>query len=213
MTFTGLHPDAVAFFAELQRNNTKQWWTANKTRYDENVRGPFEALGAELEPEFGALKIFRPHRDVRFSADKTPYKLQIGMVSRAPIAHYVQLSDEGLLLGGGAYRPPAAALARFRAIVDDIRLVGDVDVTLEEIADRGMELMTRDELKTAPRGYSADHPHIRLLRQKNLAVGRTEPLADWMWRPEALEVIREHWRTVSLWCDWLDENLGDDIGR
>jgi uncharacterized protein (DUF2461 family) len=81
MGFDGLDSDAVSFFAELRADNTKAWWAANKSRYDEVVRGPMEELGAELESEFGAVKIFRPYRDVRFSADKTPYKLHIGMVA------------------------------------------------------------------------------------------------------------------------------------
>jgi uncharacterized protein (DUF2461 family) len=51
--FEGLDRDSVSFYAELRADNTKTWWTANKARYDAVVRGPFEALGAELEPEFG----------------------------------------------------------------------------------------------------------------------------------------------------------------
>lgn len=211
MEFQGLDPDAIAFYRELGAHNTKEWWTANKRRYDERVREPFEALAAALEPEFGGLKIFRPYRDVRFSTDKSPYKLHIGMVSTDTVAHYLQLSEEGLMLGGGSYDVPAPALARFRAIVDDSRLHGDLEATLEEVADSGFELMTADALRTAPRGYAADHPRIDLLRLKRLAVGlRLEP-ADWMWTPEAQARIAEHWRTVGVWCAWLRENLGTEL--
>ncbi|WP_353807436.1 DUF2461 domain-containing protein [Agromyces sp. SYSU T00194] len=212
MAFTGLHPDAPRFYAELAADNSKAWWAANRERYDAHVRGPFEALGEELAAEFGPLKIFRPYRDVRFSADKTPYKLHIGMVSRAPVAHYLQLSAEGMLVGGGSFEVPTAALARFREIVDDSRLSGDVEATIEEVGEQGFALMRDDALKTAPRGYSVDHPRIALLQLKHLAVGRADPLADWMWTPEAIDVVRERWRTVSIWCEWLRENLGAEIG-
>ena len=81
--FSGLDPDAVEFFRELRADNTKEWWTANKDRYERSVRGPFEALATALEPEFGAVKIFRPYRDVRFSADKSPYKASRSAWSRS----------------------------------------------------------------------------------------------------------------------------------
>lgn len=209
--FEGLDRDALSFYAELRADNTKTWWTANKARYDAAVRAPFEALGAELEPEFGAVKIFRPYRDVRFSADKTPYKLHIGMVSQATPAHYLQLSDEGLMVGGGIYDVPSPALARFREVVDDPRTAEDLDALLDELGSAGFELLRGDALKTAPRGYRADHPRLELLQLKRLAVGRHEPPADWMWSPDAYDVIADDWRTVSTWCAWLTETLGAEL--
>ena len=209
MAFGGFHRDAPAFFRELAANNTKAWWTANQERYTTHVRGPFEALAAELEPEFGDAKIFRPYRDVRFSADKTPYKLHIGMVTRAPVAHYLQLSASGLLAGGGIYDVPPSALARFREIVDDPRLARGLDAVLTQVRGEGFALMSDDALRTAPRGYPIDHPRIDLLRLKRLAVGREDGLEDWLWTPDAFDIASDAWRTVSLWCRWLEENLGD----
>lgn len=211
MGFEGLDRDAVSFYAELRADNTKAWWTANKARYDTAVRGPFEALGAELEPEFGAVKIFRPYRDVRFSADKTPYKLHIGMVSQATVAHYLQLSEEGLMLGGGVYDVPPAALASFREAVDDPRTAEDLVALLDELRSAGFELLRDGALKTAPRGYRADHPRLELLQLKRLAVGTHEPPADWMWTPDAYDIIADGWRTVSIWCAWLTETLGAEL--
>lgn len=209
MTFAGLDPDALTFFDELSRNNTKQWWDSQKSRYDERVAGPFRALADALEPEFGATKIFRPYRDVRFSADKSPYKLQIGLVTRAGAAHYLQLSASGLLIGGGLYQASPAQLAAFRGLVDDPRTSGDVEAALDEVAEGGFAPMREDELRTAPRGFAPDHPRIALLRLRHLAVGREDAPADWMWHPEALDVIEQSWRTVSVWCDWLTENIVD----
>lgn len=213
MGFEGFDRDAPAFFAELEHDNTKAWWTANQERYVAHVRGPFEALAAELEPEFGDLKIFRPYRDVRFSADKTPYKLHIGMVSRAPVAHYLQLSASGLLVGGGVYDVPPKALARFREIVDHPRLSARLEQVLAATAAEGFAPMAEGALRTAPRGYPVDHPRIGLLRLRHLAIGRDEELADWMWTPDAFDIVSDAWRTVSLWRTWVMENLGDLVMR
>ena len=92
---TGLHPDAFAFYAELQQNQNREWWLANKRRYDENVKAPIERLVDALAGEFGPLKIFRPYKDVRFSADKRPYKDHLGLVS----------ADAGAAAGATAFWP------------------------------------------------------------------------------------------------------------
>jgi len=213
MVFGGFHRDAPEFFRELAADNTKAWWVANQDRYIAHVRGPFEALAAELEPEFGDVKIFRPYRDVRFSADKTPYKVQIAMVTRAPVAHYLQLSATGLLPGGGVYDVPPAALARFREIVDDPRLSGELEAVLADMRAQGFALMSEDALRTAPRGYPVDHPRIELLRLKRLAIGREDEIDDWLWTPDAFDIVSDAWRTVSRWRLWVSENLGDLIVR
>ena len=209
MVFAGFDRDAPLFFRELAADNTKSWWTANQERYIARVRGPFEQLAAELEPEFGDVKIFRPYRDVRFSADKTPYKLHIGMVTRSPVAHYLQLSASSLLVGGGVYDVPPAALARFRELVDDQRLSRGLEEVLERVRAEGFALMSADALRTAPRGYPVDHPRIDLLRLKRLAIGREDALEDWLWTPDAFDIVSDAWRTVSIWRAWLAENLGD----
>ena len=141
MRFDGLNPDAPAFFDELAVNNTREWWQSQKSRFTDRVAAPFEALAAELEPEFGPVKIFRPYRDVRFSADKSPYKLQIGLVTRASAAHYLQLSASGLLIGGGMYQPSPAQLAAFRSLVDDARTAPDLEATFAEVSAGGFEPM------------------------------------------------------------------------
>jgi uncharacterized protein (TIGR02453 family) len=212
MEFAGLHPDAVEFYRELRAHNDKTWWTANKPRYDERVRAPFEALAEALGAEFGAVKIFRPYRDVRFSADKSPYKDHIGMVTggNRGAVHYLQLGADGLLAAGGVYDASPAQLARFREIADDVRLFGDLEATLEELAELGFDVIETDALTTAPRGFRADHPRIRLLRLKRLAVQRPLGFEEWMWTPTALDRIRDVWRGVSIWCDWVAENVGSE---
>ena len=150
---------------------------------------------------------------MRFSADKSPYKLQIGMVSVAPIAHYLQLSEDGLLIGGGIYDVPGAVLARFREIVTDPRLVGDLEVTLDELRADGFDVMREDGLKTAPRGYPGDHPHVDLLR---LEASRGRPARADRRLDVADGRLRCHRRPmakVSTWCAWLHENIGAELAE
>ena len=116
MAFKGWPAEAIEFYEELAFENTKAWWLAHKTFYDEQVRGPMEALLAELQPDWGDGKIFRPYRDVRFSSDKTPYKTHIG----ATIGDgYIQLSAEGLGAAAGMWEMAPDQLDRFRRAVDD----------------------------------------------------------------------------------------------
>jgi len=211
MGFSGFDRDVLAFYAELRADNAKDWWTANKARYERNVHEPMLRLAADLEDEFGEMKIFRPYRDVRFSADKSPYKLHIGMVTRARPAHYLHLSEEGLLSGGGIYDVPPAALARFRDLVDDEASARSLESLLDALEAREFGVSTDDSLRSAPRGYPAGHPRVELLRLKRLAVRREDPPAEWMWGPEAGEVIRERWRPVSEWCAWLESHIGDAV--
>jgi uncharacterized protein (TIGR02453 family) len=207
--FAGIDPDTFAFYAELGQHQSKEWWLANKRRYEQRVRGPVEQLSEALGGEFGPLKIFRTYKDVRFSNDKRPYKDHLGLVTRDGSAgtHYLQVSQHALMLAGGMYQPGREQLARFREIVDDNRLVGDLEATLDEVGESGFSITTADALTTAPRGFSVEHPKIDLLRLKRLAISTEYAPAPWMHGPELLDRVRAGWHVVGVWNDWLAENL------
>ena len=103
MTVTGIPIDAIDFYEDLGADNSRTWWQANKDRYAASVRTPLTSLLEELADEFGTPHLFRPHRDVRFSPDKRPYKDHQGALClTAPgMGYYVQLSADGLRIGGG----------------------------------------------------------------------------------------------------------------
>ena len=117
MAFSGWPEEVLEFYDGLAADNTKSYWTKHKAFYDDHILRPMTELTEELAPEFGEPKIFRPYRDVRFSADKTPYKTHIG----ATIGHvgYLQLSAEGLGAGAGMWQLDSEHLARYRAAVAD----------------------------------------------------------------------------------------------
>ncbi|GJF06552.1 hypothetical protein PSD17_54990 [Pseudonocardia sp. D17] len=110
MTFEGFGEGAVEFYDGLLADNSKAYWTDQRAVYESDVREPMLALLAALEPEFGGPgKVFRPYRDVRFSADKTPYKTHCGGYTPP---YYVQLSADGLMVAAGYYRMESALGAK-----------------------------------------------------------------------------------------------------
>src|SRR3954468_21956610 len=92
--FKGWPAEALEFFEGLEADNSKTYWQDHKQVYDEKVKAPLEALLAEFKPKYGDGKIFRPYRDVRFSANKEPYKTNIAATVAA--GGYISLSAEGL---------------------------------------------------------------------------------------------------------------------
>src|SRR6201989_809596 len=121
--FTGFPAAALDFYDDLEIDNTKSFWTAHKEVYDTAVAGPMRALVGALEDEFGAAKVFRPYRDVRFAKDKTPYKTHQGaFVAKGPsTGWYVQVAAPGVRVGVGFYEASSARLAGIREAIDDER--------------------------------------------------------------------------------------------
>ena len=123
VSFTGFPVTALDFYDDLEMDNTKSFWEAHRAVYKEAVEAPMKALTAALEPEFGAAKVFRPYRDVRFAKDKTPYKTHQGaFVAVAPhTGWYVQVSAAGIRTSAGFYAAEGAQLAAFRTAAAEER--------------------------------------------------------------------------------------------
>ena len=98
MAFTGIPHDAIVFYDELEADNSRAFWDANRQRFKEVVRGPVDQLAAELSDQ-GEFHIFRPHNDLRFSKNKPPYKTHQGAYteSEGGAGFYFQLSARGLM--------------------------------------------------------------------------------------------------------------------
>jgi uncharacterized protein (TIGR02453 family) len=202
MTFTGFGEGAVEFFDGLIADNSKAYWTDQRATYEADVRAPMQALLADLEPEFGPGKIFRPYRDVRFSRDKTPYKTHCGATA-GPF--YVQVSADGLLVAGGYYQMASDQVARFRTAVDDERRGSDLEKRLAALA--GLTV-AGETLKTRPRGYDPDHPRIDLLRHKGLYAWRAWEPDDVLHEPGTLDRVAATWRMLRSLTEWLDDHVG-----
>ena len=207
MGFTGWPAEALEFYEGLQADNSKSYWTEHKATYDEKVHAPMVALLAELEPEFGAGKIFRPYRDVRFSADKSPYKTAIAATLEK--GGYIQLSAEGLMAGRGMYWMAPDQLARYREAVaassSGAELVRIVDVAAKE----KIRVVGHDQLKTVPRGYPRDHPRADLLRHKGLVAWQEWAPAPWLGTKRAKDRVVKFLHASRPVADWLQAFVGE----
>jgi len=203
--FTGWPPAALEWFRGIEADNSRAWFHANRTIYDEAVRQPLESLLAEVADEFGEAKVFRPNRDTRFSADKSPYKTQAAAtVGRADgSSWYVQLGKDGLFVGGGLYHPERERLARIRAAIADDRAGAELERIIDQLRTAKLELLADESLRTAPRGYPVDHPRIGLLRLVHLAAGRSDPPRRWLHTSAAKDRVVDAWRSVTPLLDWL----------
>lgn len=206
--FTGFPLWGVTFYQGLEETNTKDFWAQHKARWERDVREPMLALVDGLEDEFGPAKLFRPHRDVRFSHDKSPYKTHQGaFVGVATgVGYYVQVSGDGLAAGGGFRAHSPAETARFRAAVDAPAPGGRLEQVATELEADGFAL-EGDTLKTRPRGFDADHPRLELLRRKELMAIHRFGTPSWLGRPEALDQVRKSWRAVRPLVDWVTEHV------
>lgn len=207
MSFTGFPATALDFYDDLEMDNSKTFWTANKHVYEESVRAPMVALLAALEEEFGAAKIFRPYRDVRFAKDKTPYKTAQGaFIALGPATGwYVQVSAPGVRVGAGFYEASADRLARIRTAIDEERRGSELEKLLADLQTDGWEL-GGDKLKTTPRGYDADHPRIELLRHKSMTLGKSYGFEPIIHSSELVDEIRRDWRATAPFLDWVTAN-------
>jgi uncharacterized protein (TIGR02453 family) len=206
MAFGGWSEEALEFYAGLEADNSKSFWTANKAVYQEKVLRPMEELVEQLAPELGEPKIFRPYRDIRFSADKTPYKTHIGATIGG--TSYVQFSADGLAAGAGMWHMEPGQLNLYRASVAADLSGAELETIIAEIEKAGVEVHGHDSLKSAPRGYPPDHPRIDLLRHKGLTTWRHWEPQPWLGTAAAGEELLSFFRTSAAFCSWLTSNVG-----
>lgn len=228
--FSGFPPDALRFLRELAANNEREWFEANRSRYEGALRAPMRALVEEMDarlariaPEMtGSAKhsMFRIHRDVRFSADKSPYKTNaacwffhrdargVGQEAvHGGAGFYFHLQPRNCFAGGGVWMPPMAGLKKLRAALE----VGHEEfagiVTARAFVREFGALDEESMLTRAPRGIAPDHPAAPWLRYKSFTAGRSlshdEATATTL--PDTLESI---FTGLLPFVRWLNDALG-----
>ena len=209
--FGGFSPGVHEWFRGLEADNSKEYFASHRQFFDDEVRGQMEALLTELGERFGGeVKLFRQNRDVRFSADKSPYKTNTyGVLRGTEIAAqglYASISARGLVAGSGYHVMGRDQLDRYREAVDDehgtelSKLVGKAEKA-------GLEVWG-ESLATAPRGYPKDHERIGLLRRKSLSLGATTSSERGISRADGLRFVTRTWRAAAPVTGWLDEHVG-----
>jgi uncharacterized protein (TIGR02453 family) len=199
-------------FAGLEADNSKAYFDAHRAFFEDAVRDPMEALLDELSDTFGGeVKLFRQHRDIRFSSDKSPYKTNTYGVLRgselAPQGLYASISTRGLVAGSGYHAMARDQLERYRNAIDDDTSGPQLAALTDTAQGAGLELWGQS-LATAPRGYPTDHPRIGLLRRKSLALGATRVCRGGIAREHALGFVSGTWRAAAPVTAWLDAHVG-----
>jgi len=176
-------PALFAFLEELEAHNEREWFNANKARYEEEIKEPalafIEDIGyrlPEVAPQLTADKrsLFRIYRDTRFSKDKTPYKTHVGLYFRHArntdtdtAGMYLHLEPGSVFMGAGIWHPGTPALKRIR---DAIVARPAAWSSAVEAVGPTWEQSEGDKLKRAPTGYPGDHPLVEDLKRRSFAV-------------------------------------------
>jgi uncharacterized protein (TIGR02453 family) len=215
MAFAGFDEQTIAWFRGLEADNSHTYFEATRERYQEHVRGPMEALLADLrDAEFGGtVKLFRQNRDVRFGGDRMPFKTRTyGILHKrtgSEAGLYAQVSSAGLWVGTGYFEMLSDQLARYqKAVLDEDAGPALVDL-LESVKAAGLDV-GGEELKTVPRGFDKKHPRAFLLRHKqHLIVGRdVKPGPEMFDAVGAKKFTASTWRVALPLVGWLDQHVG-----
>lgn len=202
--FEGWKGDFRGYFLGLQANNTKSFFEAHRKQYETDVKAPLASLLAELEPEFGAARMARPNRDIRFSADKSPYKTNIYASTAA--GGYVSLDANSLVAAGGRYMLDPEQLARYRAAVAAEASGEELDAIVAALRKRGYEIGGQ-ELKRVPSPYSSDHPRGELLCHKRLIYWKRWDVGPWIATSAVRQRVAGAWRDGADLGKWLSRHL------
>ena len=223
--FSGFGPDLTAFLADLLANNERDWFNANRDRYEGSVREPARAFIRSMAPALAAISphfraddrksggsLMRIHRDTRFSRDKTPYKTNVGIQFRHALGRdvhapgfYVHLEPDGAFLGAGTWRPDSGALFMIRSRMDE------EPNTWREVRDaepfRTSWRLGGESLKTMPRGFARDHSLAEDLRRKDFIAIHELPVAEALepgFPDRAAARLRDASEFVRFLCEALD---------
>jgi uncharacterized protein (TIGR02453 family) len=223
MAFEGFSKDGIRFFQQLAVHQDRDWFKANKHRYESLWEEPLEALFAELGPALAKQykplkldppKIFRIYRDVRFSKDKSPYKTHVGAMiagkgghdAGAPAAIYVHLGLEESTGAGHWFFMPDKLVA-FRKLVADEKTGPELQKKVDALKKKGVTISAMESLKKVPRGFDPDHPRAELLKLKGLGLMFPKMPASVRYGKGLPKWLLEQTAQVAPLVTWLDARL------
>jgi len=214
-----IQPASLQFLKDLAGNNNREWFQANKNRYEvalENVKQFVKAVetGLEETDHIEGANLFRIYRDVRFSKNKSPYKNNFGMgftraTNRLRGGYYLQIEPGTSFAAGGFWQPNAQDLKRIRD-----EFAADDQSIRKIMAEPGFQKhfgsIQGEELKTAPRGYDKDSSALDLIRKKNFTVHRSFTDAEVTSDNFLLEVKRT-FEAMRPYFDYMSMVLTTDL--
>ncbi len=216
-----LPKDIFHFLTDLKKNNHRDWMDEHKKEYRDNekiLREFYKEVetGLNTFDKIEKLKVFRINRDLRFTPDKTPYNVhRSASYSRAGAqrrgGYYLRIEPGGKSrVGGGFFNPEPADLLRIRKEfqIDDgsIRAI----IANPDFKDAFGGFNTRDQVKTAPRGFSVDEPAIDLIRNKNFVAMHNFNDSEVLAR-DFKEKVVQHYRLLQPFFAYMSEILTTDL--
>lgn len=210
------------FLKKLKKNNDRDWFNANKDFYlqqHEKMIAFADALLAEMnkhdniETASGKKSLHRIYRDIRFSSDKTPYNTHFGGgFKRATAAlrggYYYHVEPGKSFAGGGFWGPNAEDLKRIR---EDIALNGDElkNILNSKNFKSTFGQLWGEELKTAPKGFDKEHPHIDLIRKKQFLISKSFTDEEVM-APDFYKKLNQTFKAMRPFFDYMSLALTTD---
>ncbi|MEM9632960.1 MAG: TIGR02453 family protein [Pseudomonadota bacterium] len=219
MTSAGFPPEAFKFLTSLSQNNTKEWFEANKSHYQQAIKKPADHFRPELERALSTLtgheiasKQFRINRDLRFSKDKTPYNTHIRMAfwpkgsafegrDAQPPSFFLSVEPSHIRFGTGCMAFSKPILGTYLHALEAGK-GEEIEALLNTLISQGFERSAPD-LAKAPRGFPKDHPHADLARHKGLAVWKTTNDIKMVIGEEAAGSLADAWRPALPFWSWL----------
>jgi uncharacterized protein (TIGR02453 family) len=223
---THFSPDALKFLRSLRRNNRREWFTPRKPIFDSTLRAPMLALIADINKSLSAFApqhirqpektILRIYRDTRFSANKLPYKSHVsawwahsGMPKTSGAGYYLHIAPDELVIAAGVFMPQRDQLLAIRRHL----LTHHADLA-RILAGKALRKVLPDldsaSLSRPPKGFSADHPGIDLLRCKQWGLSVTLP-AETALKPTLLREVLNRFRLAAPMVDLLNASLLADL--
>ena len=211
--------EVLGFLSTLKKNNNREWFSAHKAEFQKaqaTVKTFYQGLqdAMSTHDEIDKHKLFRIYRDVRFSADKTPYKPHFaGSYSRAGAArrggYYIRLRPGESFIAAGFWEPNKDDLFRIRK-----ELEMDAVEFRKVIGNKAFkkvwgELMG-DEVKTAPKGFDRNHPNIDLIRKKGFIFVRNFTDAE-VTHPDFLNTVNDSFKAIRPYFDLMSEILTTNL--
>ena len=225
MSFEGFPRETSAFLDGLTKNNSKVWFDAHRTDYEEHYLGPAKAFVASMQDQFSGFapgitadprvngSIFRINRDIRFSKDKTPYKNHLdiwfyeGADRKAGFSgFFFRMFAGSVILGAGIHGFEKEALQRYREAVDQ----GKSGKALESLAvkmGRGGYELGGEHYKKVPREFDSDHRRGHLLKHNALYAHIEVPLPAEARTPAFSAWCGAHFKNIQPLHKWLLVNV------
>jgi len=216
---TVIEKSTIKFLNDLSKNNNRDWFKKNKDRYDAAYSNA-KAFMAELQElmqkhdEIEKSKLFRVHRDVRFSKDKTPYNTDLrisfsreGAYRRG--GYYLKIGPKDCFVAAGFWRPEPKDLKLIRT-----HLAADAKPLRKIVASKKFKdnfgILEGEKVKTAPKGFDKEHPNIDLLRHKSFIVDKKLDKKI-ISTDSFMKEVNKGFKAVRPYFDYMSDILTHDV--